>query len=340
MNIAIGYHLQSGPWGGGNQFAKSLVTALEIKGHTVNFDLRQIDLDLILLTETRGRSPSGSFDAGDILRYLNFKNPNAIVVHRINECDERKGTSSMNQLLKRANYTADHTVFIASWLKDLDLWEKARSHSVILNGGNAKIFKKKENITINRGGRVGLVTHHWGNDERKGADVYQFINDLLDSPEYRDQFEFTYIGNVPISCNLSNSTIKAPMHGEELANELRSHDIYVTGSINEPAGMHHIEAALCGLPIIYRKSGALPEYCDGFGLGFEQVNELQSVINQIRLNYGVFFEALERYPYTADRMCDEYLELFNELISQRANIIKKRRLWRSPWKVLRNQIAI
>ena len=48
MNIAIGYHLQSGPWGGGNQFAKSLVTALEIKGHTVNFDLSQIDLDLIL----------------------------------------------------------------------------------------------------------------------------------------------------------------------------------------------------------------------------------------------------------------------------------------------------
>ena len=67
---------------------------------------------------------------------------------------------------------------------------------------------------------------------------------------------------------------------------------------------------------------------------------IQSVINQIRLNYGVFFEALERYPYTADRMCDEYLELFNELISQRADIIKKRRLWRSPWKVLRNQIAI
>ena len=53
MNIAIGYHLQSGPLGGGNQFAKSLVTALEIKGHTVNFDLSQIDLDLILLTETR-----------------------------------------------------------------------------------------------------------------------------------------------------------------------------------------------------------------------------------------------------------------------------------------------
>ena len=36
------------------------------------------------------------------------------------------------------------------------------------------------------------------------------------------------------------------------------HDLYISASINEPAGMHHIEGLLCGLPIIYRDNGALP----------------------------------------------------------------------------------
>ena len=32
--------------------------------------------------------------------------------------------------------------------------------------------------------------------------------------------------------------------------------------------MHHIEGALSGLPLIFRKSGALPEYCSDYGIEF------------------------------------------------------------------------
>ena len=46
----------------------------------------------------------------------------------------------MNRMLKFANYCADHTVFIASWLKDLNLSEIDKSSSVILNGGDNDIF--------------------------------------------------------------------------------------------------------------------------------------------------------------------------------------------------------
>ena len=55
----------------------------------------------------------------------------AIIVHRINECDERKGTNNMNSLLKRANYVSDHTIFIASWLKELNLWQKNKKYRII-----------------------------------------------------------------------------------------------------------------------------------------------------------------------------------------------------------------
>ena len=41
-----------------------------------------------------------------------------------------------------------------------------------------------------------------------------------------------------------------------LANELKKHDIYITASENEPSGNHHMEGALCGLPILYKDSGS------------------------------------------------------------------------------------
>ena len=81
MKVAIGYHIQEGPWGGGNQFAKALTKALRDEGQQVCFSLEEPDIDIILLTEVRGRSPTGSFNAGSILRYLQFTNPEAVVVH-------------------------------------------------------------------------------------------------------------------------------------------------------------------------------------------------------------------------------------------------------------------
>ena len=47
-------------------------------------------------------------------------------------------------------------------------------------------------------------------------------------------------------------------------NERKS--VYITASKNEPSGNHHIEAAQCGLPILYINSGGIPEYSNGFGI--------------------------------------------------------------------------
>src|SRR3546814_3442018 len=60
----------------------------------------------------------------------------------------------------------------------------------------------------------------------------------------------------------------APLDGVALADALRSQHVYVTASLNEPGSNHQNEGALCGLPVLYRESGALPEYCAGFGVAF------------------------------------------------------------------------
>ena len=338
MKVAIGYHIQSGPWGGGNAFARSLSDALVARGDQVVCTLDDPDIDLILLTDPRGRSPQISFHAGTILRYLLTTNANAVVVHRINECDERKGTRNMNRLLRRANYVADHTVFIATWLKDLDVWCGESSSSMILNGADTNTF----NDTCYRpwGGDepLRLVTHHWGGNKLKGADVYEALDCMLNEPEWRGRLEFTYVGNIPAGVTLRNTRHVAPLNGMPLAREISSHHVYLTASVNEPAGMHHIEGALCGLPLLYRASGALPEYCSGYGIGFDDVDGFKNVLERMMSEYSRYRGAMPSYKNTARRMCQGYLSLFDELVAKRTTIVTRRQLWRDPWLLLRNQI--
>ena len=274
LKIAIGYHIQDGPWGGGNAFAQSLKSALLARGDRVVSTLEEPDIDLILLTDPRGRSPQVSFHAGTILRYLLNTNPNAVVVHRINECDERKGTRNMNRMLRRANYVADHTIFIATWLNDLDVWQNETSSSVILNGGDTNVFNDRRYQPWSGVGPLKIVTHHWGGNRLKGADIYERLDQMLHQSKWRGRLQFSYVGNIPAGTKLFNTRHVSAISGAKLMQELSSHHVYLTGSINEPGGMHHIEGALCGLPLLYRNSGALPEYCSQHGIGFDDADTL------------------------------------------------------------------
>ena len=136
MKIAISYKPNNGSWGGGNQFVKSLVQGASDEGYEIVYDLKQKDIDIILMTDPRSFNQEITFGPIEIFSYLLFVNKRAIVVHRINECDERKNTKHMNILLKAANYFADHTVFISSWLKTLDIYHKNKSSSLIFFNGS------------------------------------------------------------------------------------------------------------------------------------------------------------------------------------------------------------
>lgn len=338
MKIAIGYHIQDGPWGGGNAFAQSLKSALLARGDRVVSTLEEPDIDLILLTDPRGRSPQVSFHAGTILRYLLTTNANAVVVHRINECDERKGTRNMNRILRRANYVADHTVFIATWLKDLGVWRNESTSSMILNGADSNIFNDADYRSWSGVEPLKLVTHHWGGNRLKGADIYEALDRMLDKPEWRGRLQFSYVGNIPAGTKLPNTRHVPPLSGNALAREISSHHVYLTGSVNEPGGMHHIEGALCGLPLLYRNSGALPEYCSEYGIGFDDVDGFLNALKRMMSDYSCYRESMLTYEYTARRMCQGYLSLFDELVATRANTVTRRQLWRDPWLVARNQI--
>jgi hypothetical protein len=325
FKIAIGHKIQTGPYGGGNAFVKSLSQGLVSSGNQVFFDLYESNLDFIIMTDPRASSPNVSFAAKAILQYLKLF-PNTIVIHRINECDERKGTHFMNLRLRLANYCADHTVYVGAWLKKLNLINSCninRSSSVILNGGDQTVFNSSGQSVWSGEGPLKIVTHHWGGNWMKGFDVYSDLDNQLANPLMRELFEFTYIGSLPKGFKFKYANYIEPLSGEILAQQLKSHHVYLTASINEPGGNHQIEGGLCGLPIIYRNSGCLPEYCDGYGLIFEPENIIEA-IHDMRYGYHFFLNKMSAFPHTANLTVNNWIALLDKLNLSRSTLISSR----------------
>ena len=118
MKISFGLKIKDAPWGGGNQFITNISGYFKDKNYEIVNHLNDNDIDIIVLMDPRYNSSSSTFNHFNINKYLQNVNSNAIVVHRVNECDDRKGTDYVNKNLIDANQFADHTVFISNWLKD------------------------------------------------------------------------------------------------------------------------------------------------------------------------------------------------------------------------------
>jgi glycosyltransferase involved in cell wall biosynthesis len=337
MYISIGMKIRQGPWGGGNAFGQCLSRHLEERGHQICFDLAPKGLDATILVDPLPNSETCTYNHIDISRYLLLKNPSAIVIHRINECDERKGTQGVNKMLMRASALSDHTVFISSYLRDLfeaGGYDRPET-SVIRNGADPARYNRAANQPWNGDEPMRLVTHHWGSNRKKGFDVYEHVDRMLGEAAWRDRLAMTYVGNLPEGFAFEHIRHIPPLGGDALSNELAAHHVYLTASVNEPAGMHHIEGALTGLPLVYRLSGALPEYCEGSGVAFEGPHDVEQALESMLASYSKWREALTHYPYTADRMCAEYTDLIEQLVANRAAIVgarRRRTLWRGAMR--------
>jgi hypothetical protein len=341
LKISLGMKLQSGSWGGGNQFGQMLSQYLLSKGIEVSFHLKCSNLDLIVLVDPNINGGTSSYSHRDILRYLLTRNPHCLVIHRINNSSEARDDDlkTYNKFRITAGQVADHTVFISKWLHAcyVEAGFNSPDYSIILNGGDDRLWQSKQRS--NHANKLNLVTHHWSNNPKKGFDVYQRLDEMLLSSPWSEQVAFTYIGRVPAGFQFKATRYLEPISGQVLVEELQKHDIYLTAAQNEAAGMHHIEGALCGLPLLYRESGGLPEYCQGFGVSFTAEN-FEQKLQEILASYGHWAARIKNYPHTAERMCENYYNLFQELLEQRDELIKRRTFWRNPVWLFRTLLGL
>ena len=60
---------------------------------------------------------------------------------------------------------------------------------------------------------------------------------------------------------------------------------------------------------MYFNSGGIPEYCNGFGIEFE--DDFSVRLFEIIENYEKYKEKLKDYPFSSESMCKEFFETFN-----------------------------
>ena len=247
MKVCINRKPVEGPWGGGNLFVRAFCEHLRGNGHKVVHRLDD-DLDVIFMQDPRYSDLGISIN--EIIAYKN-RYPKTKVMHRVNECDARKGTHDMDDLLKTCSRYTDHTIFVSEWIRQYHLekgWE-CDSTSVVYNGVNLEHFRDGDKID---NGKVNIVTHHWSDNPLKGQDIYEQLDDWVGNNE---GFTFTYIGRT--KSVFRNSKLIPPLHGSDLGKELSRYDVYVSASRFDPGPNHIIESLACKIPTY--------AYCDGGG---------------------------------------------------------------------------
>lgn len=319
IKVALGISLQAGAYGGANQFGTSLRRYLTERGLAVVTDLQSPDIDIVFITDTRPWLKTCAFAGAAALDYVK-RHPAAKIIFRVNECDQKRGTTLkvLNHLIAQHARLADQVVYISGWLQELftTAYTTLQPTSVVIrNGGDTTIFNPDGYKQWTGHEPLRLVTHHWSSNPYKGLDVYQQLDNLLGT-RYRGQLECTFIGNVPAGARFSFIKHVPALNGKALAQKIKQHHVYLTASLHEPAGMHHIEGALCGLPLLYRQSGALPEYCASFGVGFSGPTDFEVAIETMRQNYPSIVNRMSAYTHTADRMCAEYYDLITKVATQ------------------------
>lgn len=275
--ISIVHAFKKPPYGGGNQFL------LALKGE---FRRRGLDVGASRIGSRTKHVLFNSFNFDmDWLRYrLSDRERYGIkTVHRVDgpiSAYRGRDIDLDRQIFEVNRDLADVTVFQSqfSLTKHLEIGLDFGSNvAVIPNAVNPAIFNPEGRIAIPLDGqrKVRLIATSWSPNRRKGADIFEWLDDHLDF----SIFDFTFVGNT--ESTFRNIRVLPPVPSEALARILRQQDIYVTASINDPCSNALTEALSCGLPALYRISGGHPEIVKKAGLGFTRGDEIPALLERL-----------------------------------------------------------
>ena len=304
MKIYFNRPIKREAWGGGSHFITCFHDFLLDKGHEIVFNFCP-NIDIVFMFDPR---PSKGGDSANEIYSYKLQNPNTKIIQRINDTDIARPLDKpwRVEMLLQANKIADHTIFISEWVKNHYIengYDGNKENTVILNGCNQEWYYPAMDKTVDSN-NIKLITHHWSDNFMKGFDVYNFLDKFV---EVNPHFSFTYMGRYNKQYEPKNTKIIPPAYGMEIGNILRDHDVYITAARYEACGMHHIEAARCGLPVIYhRDGGGVPEMCRNHGIGFYDIETFGSALKEVLSRYSEIRKNINYEFLGMDRCCAEY----------------------------------
>jgi glycosyltransferase involved in cell wall biosynthesis len=294
-SISLWHEFVKPPYGGGNQFMMALRGELARRGVKVMANAPRADVHIV---------NSVHFDVAAFRRRC-ARRGKAKVIHRIDgPIQLYRGTSQeLDELCFELNAEfAYATVIQSSWTfaRIIELGYQPVKPVIVRNTVDPAIFHAKDRQPPGAR-KIRLISTSWSGNPRKGGDVYKWLDENLDW----SRFDYTFLGN--LSEQLTHIHRLPPAPSETVAQLLRSHDIYITASRNDPCSNALIEALACGLPALYLNSGGHPEIVGLGGLGFDEPGEIPALLERIVDHYESF-QRLIATPRLSD-VADIYLQL-------------------------------
>lgn len=272
--ITVYFKFHKGPWGGGNQFLLALSKELKKRGYFVS--------NSMLLPESIILFNSFHVDVQKIksmrskLLVHRIDGPTFLIRGKDKELDDR--VFSVN------NSFADISVFQSSWslFETLRLGYAPVNPVLISNASDPSVFHRESKIGFAQNRKIRLISSSWSDNPRKGGAIYKWLDENLDWTKY----EYTFVGRV--SEKLDHIKVIEPVPSDKLATLLNCHDIFITASDNDPCSNSVVEALSCGLPTIYYDRGGHSELVGWGGLGFDNQEEIPTLLNTVEKNYSGF----------------------------------------------------
>ncbi len=276
-DLSLFHNFEPPPTGGGHQFMRALWRSAEQHG-------LRVENNTLSRTAKACLFNAFNFDRRK-LRWL--KRPSALYVHRVDGPVSviRGIEEGIDQWINAANHEfADKTILQSrySLQKYLELGIEFKNPVLILNAADPNIFNRIGRVQHSSYRKTRIIATSWSANPNKGAAVYAWLDEHLDWNRY----EFTFVGNSPVT--FRNIKQIAPVPSIELAQYLKSHDIYITASKNDPCSNSLIEALTCGLPAVYLNSGGHPEIVGTAGLAFEAAEEIPALLDTITEHYVAY----------------------------------------------------
>lgn len=302
MKIYIAFELVNKPWGGGNQFLQALRNYFESAGCLAEC---VSDADAVLFN-------SYQF-IPDVVK-LKKRYPEKVFVHRIdgpirlyNSMDDVR--DDITNLTNK--YIADATVFQSDWSKGRNLemgLGQAPFETTITNAPNPTIFNREGRIAFSRDRKIRLIATSWSMNIKKGFDTYRWLDQNLDFGKY----EMTFVGKSPYE--FENINHIQPLPSEELARQLKQHDIFLTASQKDPCSNSLVEALHCGLPAVVLNDGGHPELMGKAGIAFDRQEQILGGLENIVTNYSEYQAAIVRPKM--DSVAEQYREFIESICNK------------------------
>jgi glycosyltransferase involved in cell wall biosynthesis len=273
IKVHILFEFKEGPWGGGNQFLKSL------KKYLLSIDAYDENVAAAAVILFNSHQCINKV----VKAKLNY--PEKIFIHRIDGPMRlyNKMSDKRDDVVFAANrYLADATVFQSSWSLQqnrlLGLPEH-RFETVIVNAPEPTVFNRKGKIPFSTGRKVKLIATSWSSNWKKGFEVYQWLDKTLDFEKY----EMMFVGRSPVQ--FRNIRHISPVDSAALAEYLKNSDIFIIASEKDPCSNTLIEALHCGLPAVALRDGGHPQILGTGGETFTLSEELPRLLDKITGNY-------------------------------------------------------